>query len=201
MTGERAQASVETVVLLPVLVLLGLAAWQVLLAVGAAGGAGLGGRRCPCGERRRGCAGGGRGFAARLDARHAAHVVQRWPAGGERRRAVGDPGFRPAYRGHGGRWWVSRSSGQASVELVVVVGLLAAVGLWDVLAVVRAQDAAQRLADRAAVVTLERRPVSSARDGQTVRVEVGRVVAEVRVCALTAAAGCFAVSAQARLPG
>ncbi len=32
MTGERAQASVETVVLLPVLVLLGLAAWQVLLA-------------------------------------------------------------------------------------------------------------------------------------------------------------------------
>ncbi len=97
---------------------------------------------------------------------------------------------------------MSRSSGQASVELVAVVGLVAmlAFGLWDVLAVVRAQDAAQRLADRAAVATLERRPVSPAGDGQTVRVEAGRVFAEVRLCALTAAAGCFAVSAQARLP-
>jgi hypothetical protein len=96
---------------------------------------------------------------------------------------------------------VRRERGQAAVELVAVAALLGAVavGTADALRVVRAVDAAERLAGQAAVLAAEGRPLPAGlRRG--VRVAGGVATAEVRVCAVTAGVGCFRVRASAAVP-
>jgi len=93
---------------------------------------------------------------------------------------------------------VTREAGQATIELVVGATLLAALALGgvDVLRVLRAHDAAERAAGRAAVLVAERRPIpDSLHRGVQLRVHGGVVRAAVRTCALTAQIGCFDVDA------
>jgi hypothetical protein len=96
-----------------------------------------------------------------------------------------------------------REAGQATLELVVGAMLLAALALGgvDVLRVLRAHDAAERAAGRAAVLVAEGRPVPDRlRRGLRLRVD-GRVVrAAVRTCAVTAGIGCFDVVAVVHVP-
>jgi Flp pilus assembly protein TadG len=93
--------------------------------------------------------------------------------------------------------------GQAAVELLGVGTLLAvlALGAVDLLRVVAAEDRAQRVADQAAVLAAERRPIPDAlrRDGSVV-VSARAVEVTVHVCAVTSGVGCFDVRARARLP-
>ena len=91
--------------------------------------------------------------------------------------------------------------GQAAVELVAVAALVGAtaLGAADALRVVRAVDAAERLAGQAAVLAAEGRPLPAGLRRQ-VRVAGGMVTAEVRVCAVTAGVGCFQVRARAEVP-
>jgi hypothetical protein len=96
---------------------------------------------------------------------------------------------------------VSRQRGQAAVELVAVAGLIAAVAVGGAgaLRVVRAQDAAQRLAGQAAVLSAEGRPLPPALRRQ-VRVVRGTATVELRVCALPAGVGCLPILARATAP-
>jgi len=98
---------------------------------------------------------------------------------------------------------VTRQAGQATIELVVGATLLAALALGgvDVLRVLRAHDAAERAAGRAAVLVAERRPIpDSLRRGAQLRVHGGAVRAAVRTCVLTAQIGCFDVGAVVHVP-
>ncbi len=92
------------------------------------------------------------------------------------------------------------SAGQASIETVAacLVILVVAFGGWDVLRAVHARDQAHRLADQAAVLTLEKRPLPAWLRKATV-ISHGRVTARVRVCAVTSGVGCFDVTAQSTL--
>ena len=98
---------------------------------------------------------------------------------------------------------IGRQAGQATIELVVGAMVLAALALGgvDVLRVLRAQDAAERAAGRAAVLVAERRPIpESLRRGFQLRVRGGVVRAAVRTCAVSAGIGCFDVSATVHVP-
>jgi hypothetical protein len=77
---------------------------------------------------------------------------------------------------------VRRERGQASVELVAcaAVLVLAAVTALAVLSAVRARIAAERIADQAAVLLAERRPLpATLRDGAEIRRAGNRVVVTV----------------------
>ncbi len=77
-----------------------------------------------------------------------------------------------------------RELGQASVELVAVAALLAlaAAAALQWLAVVRAGIAAERIADQAAVLAAEGRPIpASLRDGARIERHGTRLVVTVRV--------------------
>lgn len=93
--------------------------------------------------------------------------------------------------------------GQAAIEILGASVLLAvlAIAAVDLLRVMAAEDHAQRLADQAAVLVAERRPIPAAlrRDGGLM-VSAGRVRATVRTCAITTGVGCFDVHATSRLP-
>lgn len=98
---------------------------------------------------------------------------------------------------------IRRQAGQATIELVVGAMLLAtlALGGVDVLRALRAHDAAERAAGRAAVLVAERRPIpDSLRHGVRLRVKDGAVRAVVRTCAVTGGIGCFDVGATVRVP-
>jgi Flp pilus assembly protein TadG len=92
-------------------------------------------------------------------------------------------------------------AGQASIETVAacLVIVVVAFGGWDVLRAVHARDQAHRLADQAAVLTMEKRPLPAWLRRATT-VSHGRVTATVRVCAVTTGVGCFDVTAEGRLP-
>ena len=96
-----------------------------------------------------------------------------------------------------------RERGQAAVEMVVVGGLVAAVvgGGAGGLRIMRAQDAAERTADTAAVLVAEHRPIPARlRRDAHIRVSAGAVRASVRACALGAGIGCFDLVVTARVP-
>lgn len=94
-----------------------------------------------------------------------------------------------------------RCGGQASIEIVAacVLVLVLAFGGWDVLRALQARDQAHRLADQAAVLTLERRPLPGWLRKSTV-VAHSTVTATVEVCAVSRGVGCFDVSAVSHLP-
>jgi hypothetical protein len=90
---------------------------------------------------------------------------------------------------------------QAAIETIGVclLVLMLAFGGWDVLRVVQARADAHRLADQAAVLTLEHRPLPAWLK-RSVTVSRGRVVATVHVCAVTSGIGCLDVRAEGKLP-
>lgn len=90
--------------------------------------------------------------------------------------------------------------GQASIETIgtCVLIVVLAFGGWDVLRAVQARDQAHRLADQAAVLTVEQRPLPAWLK-RSVTVHDGAVTATVRVCAVTASVGCFDVQAVSRI--
>jgi Flp pilus assembly protein TadG len=96
-----------------------------------------------------------------------------------------------------------RQDGQATIELVVGAMLVAALALGgvDVLRALRAHDAAERAAARAAVLVAERRPIpDSLRQGVQLQVKGDAVRAVVHTCAMTAGIGCFDVGATVHVP-
>src|SRR3954464_14063137 len=163
MDSEQAQATVETVALLPALLILAVAAWQGLVIgwtaveaqpAGPGGGPGGGG----------GGAAGPRHppVAPRNDARGRRASPLRPQAGRQRpgaghRARVSDVALR-VRRGGGG---VRREQGQASIELVVAAmgTALAVLAVVQLLLVAAARQRALRVAGQAAVLAAQGRAI------------------------------------------
>ena len=198
MDRSRGQASIETALLLPALLALTLACWQALLvgwtAISAEHAARAAARARLVGAPVQPAAAGALPGAMRggLQVQHLRR--HRLGAG---LRAARDPRLLAVAdrRRAGGRAVRRRQSGQSSVEMIgcAVLLALATVAVLEALTIVRARITAERVADQAAVLVGEGRPLpASLRGAARIERRGDRVVVTVplpvRLPALPAAA-------------
>jgi hypothetical protein len=171
MDRSRGQASIETALLLPALLALTLGCWQALLvgwtAISAEHAARAAARARLVGAPVPGAVGAARRHAGGLQVSTSDGTAQArlGAARGPRLLAVADR------RRTGGRAVRRRQAGQASVEMIgcAVLLVLATVAVLEALTIVRARITAERVADQAAVLVGEGRPLPASLRGSQER--------------------------------